>query len=233
MSQTDLDPGLFDATVSSLTHSFGDRTRRAIYLYVREHPGATATALAEHCGVHPNVVRHHLERLVEGGYVVAEAVHRATVGRPAKGYRALETAGTMEALVRRDALLVSLLERALARLDAETAESIAREVGVEYARGLSGDVTLEATRPIKAALASISGLLSAHGYAARAEHDGEEIVVVAETCPFGVAAQSHPMLCAVDRGLLAGMLEGVGRTRSAVTLTSRAEGADACRHRLG
>ncbi len=233
MSQTDLDPGLFDATVSSLTHSFGDRTRRAVYLYVRENPGATASALAEHCGVHPNVVRHHLERLVEGGYVVAEPVHRSTVGRPAKGYRALETAGTMEALVRRDALLVALLERALGRLGPDLAEAIAHEVGVEYGRGLSGEVSFDSTRPIKAALASIAGLLSAHGYAARAEHDGDEIVVVAETCPFGIAAQNHPMLCAVDRGLLAGMLEGVGPHRSAVTLTTRAEGADACRHRLG
>ena len=146
MSQTDLDAGLFDATVSSLTHSFGDRTRRAVYLFVRENPGATASALAEHCGVHPNVVRHHLERLVEGGYVVAEPVHRSTVGRPAKGYRALETAGTMEALVRRDALLVALLERALGRLGPDLAEAIAHEVGVEYGRGLSGEVSVTALR---------------------------------------------------------------------------------------
>ena len=56
--------------------------------------------------------------------------------------------------------------------------------------------------------------------------------MVSENCPFGLAAQHHPVLCAVDRGLIAGMLEGVGSGRTAVTLSSRALGDDACRHRL-
>ncbi len=236
VNEAELDPGLFNATVTSLTHSFGDRTRRAIYLYLRENPGATATELAQHCCVHANVVRHHLERLTEGGYVTYDNLRKPTVGRPAKGYRVLDTAPTMEAAVRRDALLVALLERALSRLGADDAERVAHEVGLDYGRGLgSSGATLDSERPVKAALASIAGLLSAHGFAAHAEdaEDAEHgVVVVSENCPFGLAAHDHPVLCAVDRGLVAGMLEGVGSARTAVTLSSRALGDDACRHRL-
>jgi hypothetical protein len=54
-TDSDVDPALFTATVTSLTHSFGDRTRRMIYLHLRENPGATATDLAVHCEVHPSV----------------------------------------------------------------------------------------------------------------------------------------------------------------------------------
>jgi len=57
INENDLDPALFTANVTSLAHSFGDNTRRKIYLYLRENPGATATELSRHCHVHANVVR--------------------------------------------------------------------------------------------------------------------------------------------------------------------------------
>jgi predicted ArsR family transcriptional regulator len=53
--------------------------------------------------------------------------------------------------------------------------------------------------------------------------------VVAESCPFGNAAVHHPVLCAVDRGLITGILKGLGASSTTVTLTSRALGDDACR----
>ena len=67
-------------------------------------------------------------------------------------------------------------------------------------------------------------------FAARTEmHDGA-LSVVAGACPFGDAAAHHPVLCAVDRGLVLGMLEGLGALGAApVTMSSRARGDDACR----
>ena len=53
------------------TDAFGDRTRRRIYLYVRDHvcdDGVTASMVATEVGVHPNVARHHLDKLAAGGY---------------------------------------------------------------------------------------------------------------------------------------------------------------------
>ncbi len=229
-SENELDPALFTATVTSLTHSFGDPTRRKIYFYLRENPGATAAELAGHCDVHANVVRHHLERLTEGGYVTFDNVRKTTVGRPAKGYRTLDESVVMEGSVRRDALLVALLERALEHLGQDDAEVLAHDVGLEYGRGLVEAVGAHDTaRSVRAAMASIAGLLTAHGFDARSEGDDDTSSVVSDNCPFGSAARHHPVLCAMDRGLIAGMLEGLGAERTVVTLTSRALGDDTCR----
>ncbi len=228
--ESELDPALFTATVTSLTHSFGDSTRRKIYFYLREHPGATATDLATHCQVHANVVRHHLEKLHDGGYVTYDNVRKTTVGRPAKGYRVVDESVTLEGSVRRDALLVALLEMALERLGPDAAEAMAHDVGVEYGRALVEEVgPSDSTKSVKGAMSSIAGLLTAHGFNARAESDAASSSVVSDNCPFGTAATHHPVLCAVDRGLIAGMLEGLGAERTQVTLTSRARGDDTCR----
>ena len=228
--ENDLDPALFTATVTSLTHSFGDNTRRKIYLYLRDHPGATAGELSVHCDVHANVVRHHLERLSEAGYVTFDNVRKTTVGRPAKGYRVVDNSLVMDGSMRRDALLVALLEMALERLGPEASEAMAHDVGVEYGRALaSSSGNVESSRSVKTAMVSIAGLLTAHGFAARAEEHESEQSVVSDNCPFGSAAQHHPVLCAVDRGLIAGMLDGLGAGSSQVTLTSRARGDDTCR----
>ena len=224
-----LDAALFTATVTSLTHSFGDNTRRKIYLFVRENPGATATALAEHCQVHANVVRHHLERLHEGGYVTYDNLKKTTVGRPAKGYRVLDDSLVVDGAMRRDALMVALLEMALERLGPDAAEAMAHDVGVDYGRALGAVGNVDPTRSVKSAMASIAGLLTAHGFDARTEGDATSSSVVSENCPFGSAATHHPVLCAVDRGLITGLLKGLGAPRTTVTLTSRARGDDACR----
>ena len=226
----ELDPALFTATVTSLTHSFGDNTRRKIYLYLRSNPGATASELSQHCDVHANVVRHHLERLAEAGYVTFDNVRKTTVGRPAKGYRVVDATIAMDGSMRRDALMVALLERALTQLGPTASEQMAHDVGVEYGHALAENIgPSDSSRSVKTAMASIAGLLTAHGFAARTEEHESESSVVSENCPFGTAAQHHPVLCAVDRGLIAGMLEGLGAARSEVTLTSRARGDDACR----
>ncbi len=243
----DLDPVIFTATVTSLAHSFGDNTRRKIYLFLREHPGATATELSRHCHVHPNVVRHHLDKLTESGFVTFDNVHRTTVGRPAKGYRVCEENANMseairnvawplrtnpeaENALRRDALLVSLLEMALERLGPEAAEGLAHDVGWQFGKDLSSMTPeIETQITIRSALTSVAGLLTAHGFAARFEDHESGQSVVSDSCPFGAAAQTHPVLCAVDRGLVSGMLAGMGVASTKVTLTSRARGDVDCR----
>ena len=57
----------FSAAVAAVTSAFGDPTRREIYLHVRSHPGATASEVAAAFSLHPNVARHHLDRLARAG----------------------------------------------------------------------------------------------------------------------------------------------------------------------
>ena len=65
-----LTSGSFTATVSAITSAFGDPTRRAMYLFAREsEQGVTTAQVAEKFEVHPNVARHHLDKLAAGGYL--------------------------------------------------------------------------------------------------------------------------------------------------------------------
>ena len=119
-----------------MTSAFGDPTRREIYLHVRSHPGATASEVAAAFSLHPNVARHHLDRLAAGGYleVSLERSAGAGAGRPSKHYRAADGPGddpTLDLVTHRDDLVVSLLVEALALLGPEVAEKMAERVGEE------------------------------------------------------------------------------------------------------
>ena len=80
----------FSAVVAAVTSAFGDPTRRQVYLYVREAPaGVTASQVAGRFSLHPNVARHHLDKLAAGGYleVFSTRAPAAGAGRPSKRYR--------------------------------------------------------------------------------------------------------------------------------------------------
>ena len=62
-------------------------------------------------------------------------------------------------------------------------------------------------RSFRSALHTVADALTAHGFAARAEPAGAgQLRIVSEHCPFGGAPIEHPVLCAVARGLVRGML---------------------------
>ena len=82
---------------------------------------------------------------------------------------------------------------------------------------------------------AIADALSAHGSAARAEQaegteeDGTELQIVAEHCPFGDAVVEHPVICAVDRGIVKGMLNHmIGGFSDAEQAASLPQGDDVC-----
>ena len=210
----------FTATVSAITDAFGDPTRRSIYLYAKEHSGAddtgvTASMVAAEVGVHANVARHHLDKLAAGGYleVVSGKVAGAGAGRPSKRYVVVGDSLTMSDVdfpVRSDDLLLSLLGRALDRLPNDEAEIIAEEVGQEYGRamaeGMTGDALASGRRSLRSAMQAVADALTAHGFAAHAEGRNDQLRIINNHCPFGDVATDHPVICAVDRGMVKGML---------------------------
>ncbi len=228
----------FSAAVAAVTSAFGDPTRREIYLHVRSHPGATASEVAAAFCLHPNVARHHLDRLAAGGYleVSLERPPDAGAGRPSKRYRAADAVGsdpTLDMVTHRDDLLVSLLAEALNLLGPEVAERMAERVGEDFGQHLAERMEPgEGQRSLRGAMHAIADALTAHGFAAHAEDHGELTTVVAEHCPFGDAAAQYPVICAVDRGMVRGLLSGlcgIGVDDPIpVTLSSRARGDDAC-----
>ena len=52
--------------------------------------------------------------------------------------------------------------------------------------------------------------------------------IVRDHCPFGAAAIDHPVLCAADRGLVEGLLNGLCGDSVPVQFSSRARGDEAC-----
>ena len=85
---------------------------------------------------------------------------------------------------------------------------MAEEVGEEYGRAMAAALapTASGPRSFRAALHAVADALTAHGFAAHAEKHGNELRIVSEHCPFGGAAVEHPVMCAVDRGMVKGML---------------------------
>jgi predicted ArsR family transcriptional regulator len=237
----------FTATVSAITDAFGDPTRRSIYLFARERSaaggdGGTAAIVAAGGGGAPHRARPPLVTLAAGGDIEVGPSHGAGggAGRPAQR----TVAGTDVKLsdvdfpVRSDDLLLSLLGRALDRLPADEAEQIAEEVGEEYGRaraaGLTGNALQAGQRSLRSALQSVADALTAHGFAAHADNRNDQLRIINNHCPFGDVATEHPVICAVDRGMVRGMLgelydaDALGELGSVTTESSLAAGDTFC-----
>jgi predicted ArsR family transcriptional regulator len=219
---SNLTPGAFSAQVTAITSAFGDPTRRSIYLYTRDYPlGLTAAQVADHFGLHPNVARHHLDKLAAGGYVevAIERPEGGGAGRPSKHYRVAADAAPLEFPVRSDDLVLTLLGRTLSMLPREQAEAMAEQVGIEYGRTMAdalGDVIQpgevigeHVQRSFRSALHAVADALTAHGFAAHADQRNNQLRIINNHCPFGDVAIEHPVICAVDRGMVKGMLSAL------------------------
>ncbi len=215
MDKPPLTPTEFASAVTAITGAFGDPTRRDIYLFVREkNDGATANAVATHFELHPNVARHHLDKLTSGGYLEVSVAKNAeaAAGRPSKIYHITDFSSSLDLPIRQDSVLVSLLGRTLALLPPSKAEEMAEEVGIEVGRSMAETIRPnEIQQSFNSALHSIADALTAHGFAARAEKDenSSKLRIISEHCPFGDTAIEHPVICAVDRGLVKGMLSSL------------------------
>lgn len=65
-------------------------SRVRILHLLQESPQRTISDLCEITGLHPNTVREHVQRLIDGGYVVPEVEKRTTRGRPRVLYSAAD-----------------------------------------------------------------------------------------------------------------------------------------------
>ncbi len=231
MATEPFSPDGFSSAVSAITGAFGDPTRRRIYLFAHEMgDGVTASEVAERFGLHANVARHHLDKLAAGGYLeVRSGAHTGAAGRPSKRYVATATPVSIDQPVRRDELILSLLGRALELLPPDIAEAMAEQVGIEYgtamAESLSGG---DGQRSFRSALHAVADALTAHGFAAHTEARGDVVSIVAEHCPFGGTSVVSPVICAVDRGMVKGMLASLYGETCPETTQSLALGDARC-----
>lgn len=204
-----------DRTIGDLTASLGDPTRRAIYIAVRESPEPmTSSMVAKLFDIHPNVARHHLDRLASDGYL--QVSHRRPsgksgpgAGRPAKCYEATEKEIEVHFPARRYDILVELLTRIIGRIAPDDVARVAEEVGREYGSELAAEIGTPEDAGYEEAVVAVAQAMSGLGFGIDPDVPAGRLLT--SHCPFGEAAAGHPeVVCSLDRGIVAGLMGGVG-----------------------
>lgn len=203
-----------DRSIGDLTSALGDPTRRAIFIAVRESPEpVTSSGIAELFDIHPNVARHHLDKLAGEGYL--RVTHRRATGRsgpgagrPAKYYEATTKAIDLHFPSRRYDLLVDLLVRIVQRMSGKDAGAMAEEVGREYGRELAAEIGAPGDAGYEEAVKAVAKAMTGLGFHISPDPTGNRLLT--SHCPFGDAATGHPeVVCSLDRGLVSGLFDSL------------------------
>jgi predicted ArsR family transcriptional regulator len=173
-------------------------TRAQIFAVLVEKRGPAGTEeLAEHFGLHPNGVRRHLERLLEGGFVTRGRVSVGQ-GRPRDSWAVSPDAhpGGERPHAYND--LANWLARAIptgpARL--REVERAGQEIGRELAPAAAGDPA-DGFRDALAAL----------GFEPTLDRDEKGFTCCLGNCPYrDSVGENQAVVCSLHRGITAGIL---------------------------
>ena len=213
-----------DAPRLDLLKALGDNTRYAIYLEIARSPMPLATAtVAESLGLHPNMVRPHLERMRDVGLLEVESVSRGEVGRPHHRWSLAPDAPSLGFEPPAMPLLARMLVGVAAAAGAGPDEAAA--MGREQGRAAGADaaaVVAELDDPDDRAAVCLAALvdeLARLGFDPAVAEDGAEPAVKGggpfgvafARCPFAELAEQHPQLvCHLHRGIVEGFVDAVG-----------------------
>jgi predicted ArsR family transcriptional regulator len=162
--------------------------------------------LCDATGLHPNTVREHLQRLIEGGYVIQASEHRTTRGRPRTLYSAVTGAADASSPIARNKA-----KAAAVRGD------LLRRVLPASASALGRDATYQ--------LDALIEHLEESGF--EPVVDDEQLTVDLSPCPHAAGrAEDRPMLCSVHLGLMQGVLTEAGGPLAAEAVRTSALPAD-------
>ena len=177
MSLSSIDSSGLDRSIGDLAAALGDPTRRGIYLAVRQSAEpVTSGRIAELFAIHPNVARHHLDKLAEEGYVRITHQRRngrtgPGAGRPAKCYEATSKSISIHPGRRYD-LLVELLVRVLDDVKPEGIAAVAEKVGREYGRELAESLGTPDDPGYEGAVQALAKVMGGVGFEVSADLEG-------------------------------------------------------------
>jgi predicted ArsR family transcriptional regulator len=177
-------------------------TRGRLFGLLAERRQAIATdELARSLGLHVNGVRRHLELLHSAGLVERRRVIRGR-GRPRDEWSISPAAEPAGEPPEGYTELSRWLSRAIPERDIEEVERVGREIGREIAPAGNSDLQ---TAFVEA--------LSAMGFRPSAEPTTDGFVCSLGNCPYVKSVRESPgVVCALHRGLTAGMIAQIDPT---------------------
>lgn len=162
---------------------------RILYM-VQTRPERTIAELCEDTGLHANTVREHLQRLIEGGYVIQTTERRTTRGRPRTLYSAATGDPGASSPVARDKVA-----------EAARRGDMMRRILDEPGSGLGQEATYQ--------LDALIEHLEESGFEPVIDED--QLTVELTPCPHAAASPEHrPLLCQVHLGLMQAVLTEAG-----------------------
>lgn len=178
--------------------------RRALLAARSSAAPVTADDLADALGIHRNVARARLERLVETGALETSYERRTGrsgpgAGRPAKTYAVAPELTALEFPVRRYETLIGLL---LDRLPGD-----GEAVGAAFGRELAAAAAIERAAALPAAAESVCAAVRRLGYQASVlEASATTALLRTPTCPLRPLVAARPEAAVLDRGMWAGLV---------------------------
>ena len=210
----------FETQVEELTGALGDATRRGIYIMVREsHDPITAGQISESFQIHPNVARHHLDKLFADGFIrlSTRPVDTPTAGRPAKRYEVTEKSVSVQYSAHKYDRLADLLARVIDELDDGRAAGVAHDVGRRYGRELGAEIGLPQDEGFEMAALAVARSMMGTGLGASTVPSENRIV--AQFCPLCDTGMNQPdVVIQVDQGIVQGLLEAAAERPVALDL---------------
>jgi predicted ArsR family transcriptional regulator len=206
------------------------------FMLTQQRP-VTVDDVAAARGVHRNVARSRLERLVDAGLLATGYERRSGrsgpgAGRPAKTYAIEPQLRAIEFPERHYEKLAALLADSL---PLRSRRERLRAVGAAFAGELV-TARLRPARTLRAAAERVGAVLGGLGFqTVVGEDDGRRIVLETPTCPLRPLVRERPELAEIDRGMWTGLfaraLDGVGPADIACR-THDCDGDGSCRIEL-
>ena len=203
---------------TKLDRRFLESTRGQIVTLLRGEP-RTVEELAGLLELTDNAVRAHLTTLERDGLVRQSGVRRG-LRKPHFTYSLTPEAERLFPKAY-DALLNQLIAVLKGRLGEEELEGLLREVGQNLAAGApaeGGDLQSRVQTALRA-LESVGGT-------ARAEQEGEKVVIRSGGCPLAEAVSVHPEVCRLAESFIAGIV------KAPVSEHCNRDGAPRCRFEI-
>lgn len=203
----------FDAQIAEITGALGDTTRRGIYVMIREsHEPLSAGQIAKAFDIHPNVARHHLDRLAENEFIRVSdrPPARPTAGRPAKRYEVTDKSVLVQYSASKYDTLAVLLTSIIEQLDDGRALTIAEEVGHDYGRSLGAEIGIPEDEGYERAAMAVATAMMGRGLGASTV-PGENRIV-AHFCPLAEDEDDMSVVIRrLDHGIIRGLLESAAQ----------------------